>query len=428
MKQQLPRLRVWFGVLFLFFALTVQAQKVYTVEEVPNVQLSDRNNYVSDPDGVIDAETLRVLNDTLHALRTDHDIDFAVVVLPSIGERDIESFAVDLFRTWGLGNKKTNNGLLLLVVMDQRAMRYEVGYGLEGVVTDAVASSVQRRYMIPLFKKGAYSQGILDGVKAISSVLRTGELPPKAERDTGGEFPLLTVLLIVGVIAILCSLILLFTMLSMLRSVTNGENARLKLRTLEKNYSAFLITSVILCFPVAILLVFFARKEMARIKALTGHCPKCDSDKMTLLSAQSALSYLNHTQRIETQIQSRKYDVYHCANCMYNEVQQSEMLYTPYLVCPACHGRTYRRDKQVTRYMKGMNSYVRVHFRCLACSHEENQDHRDYDGGTLGAFPLGRSRTYGGGSWSGGSSWGGGSSGGSWGGGFSGGGGATGRW
>jgi uncharacterized protein len=86
---------------------------------------------------------------------------------------DIETFANQLFRAWELGDAKKNNGILLLVAPNERKVRIEVGYGLEGTLTDAPASTIISGAIVPHFKHGDYSGGVEGGVHGIVAVLRT---------------------------------------------------------------------------------------------------------------------------------------------------------------------------------------------------------------------------------------------------------------
>ena len=146
--------------------------KVYTPELVPNVFTTDSTRLLSDPEGYISAEGRERIDAALYEIRRTTGVEFATVILPSIGERDIESFSTDLFRLWGLGSKTRNDGLLLLVVMDQRKVRFETGYGMEGILTDVRASRIQRQYIIPLMREGDYDGAIYNGVVAVGKVLQ----------------------------------------------------------------------------------------------------------------------------------------------------------------------------------------------------------------------------------------------------------------
>ena len=91
----------------------------------------------------------------------------AVLTVPSIQPQCIEEYAVDVFNTWKLGQKDRNNGVLVVVVPQERRMRIEVGYGLEPILTDAAAGAIVRAVMTPAFKRGDYDGGVENGVAAI---------------------------------------------------------------------------------------------------------------------------------------------------------------------------------------------------------------------------------------------------------------------
>ncbi len=96
-----------------------------------------------------------------------------VATVDSLQDRDIETFANLLFRKWGLGDKKTNNGVLLLVAPKERKVRIEVGYGLEGVLTDALSKLIIVNGIAPRFKKGDFDGGVTRGVDDIIAILTT---------------------------------------------------------------------------------------------------------------------------------------------------------------------------------------------------------------------------------------------------------------
>ena len=122
--------------------------KAYTPELVPKVFATDSTRLFSDPEGYVSPEGRERIDAALYELRRTTGIEFVTVILPSIGERDIESFSTDLFRLWGIGSKTRNDGLLLLIVMDQRKVRFETGYGLEGILPDVLASRIQRQEIL----------------------------------------------------------------------------------------------------------------------------------------------------------------------------------------------------------------------------------------------------------------------------------------
>jgi uncharacterized protein len=104
-------------------------------------------------------------------------IEVAVVAIRSIGEHDARMFATDLFQHWGLGKKDKDNGLLIQLVTDppQRSVVFETGYGIEGILPDAICYRLQQRYMLPDFKTGDYNNGMLKGVASVANYLMASD-------------------------------------------------------------------------------------------------------------------------------------------------------------------------------------------------------------------------------------------------------------
>ena len=101
----------------------------------------------------------------------------AVLVVSSTGEETIEQYASRVFASWKLGDAQRNDGVLLLVAWQDRRVRIEVGYGLEGTLTDVQAGQIIRNMIVPAFKQGELAAGLMRGSEGISTVLTQGELP-----------------------------------------------------------------------------------------------------------------------------------------------------------------------------------------------------------------------------------------------------------
>lgn len=132
------------------------------------------SGYVSNADHIISEDAVNNLNSLLKPLDQQGKAQVAVVLVNSIGSQVPKDFATALFRKWGIGDRKRNNGLLILIVYDQRRMEFEVGYGLEGVLTDLTSQRIQQELMVPYFKKGDYDTGVLKGVELVVSTINTG--------------------------------------------------------------------------------------------------------------------------------------------------------------------------------------------------------------------------------------------------------------
>ena len=171
--------------------------KEYSVKDVPNVLLQDARQRVSDPEGLLLPAARDSVNRMLASLKDEDGAEVAVVMLPSIGDADLFNFAHELFRSWGIGNKKSNRGLLLLYVADIRRVRFTVGDGLEGTMTDAACKRIIDRTMIPYFKKGDTDGGVVAGISAACERIRGAGEAEEAASDEE-DIDILTALFVVG--------------------------------------------------------------------------------------------------------------------------------------------------------------------------------------------------------------------------------------
>ena len=128
----------------------------------------------------------------------------AIVTLNSLGNRSIEERSLEIARGYKLGQKESDNGVLLLVAPNEKKVRIEVGYGLEGTLTDAVASQIINSVMIPEFKNGNMSEGIKKGVVAIIKVASGEEFRSKFSL---GDMPFGVVAFIAGILSCFASVI-----------------------------------------------------------------------------------------------------------------------------------------------------------------------------------------------------------------------------
>ncbi len=127
--------------------------------------------YVTDQAGVMEAQDRQQLEAVLTDLERKTGAEVAVVTLPSLEGRVIEDAAVRLFQAWKIGKKGQDNGILFLVAPNERKMRIEVGYGLEGILPDAKAGRLLDQYVVPAFRDGQMSRGIMYGGLAIAQII-----------------------------------------------------------------------------------------------------------------------------------------------------------------------------------------------------------------------------------------------------------------
>ena len=160
-------MRLTFGLMRVaLVAATVLAS--FTAMAVNFPALTGR---VVDDANVMAPQARASLETKLKDLEDKSGIQLVVATVPSLEDQDVEPYANGLFRAWKLGEKQKNNGVLLLVAPRERKVRIEVGYGLEGTLTDALASVIIASAIVPRFKANDYSGGIERGVDGIISVL-----------------------------------------------------------------------------------------------------------------------------------------------------------------------------------------------------------------------------------------------------------------
>lgn len=165
---------------------------------------------VVDLAGMLDDGQRRQLEEELavHEQATTNQV--VVVTVPDLGGYDIESYGYQLGRHWGIGQKGRDNGVLLIVAQQERRVRIEVGYGLEGALTDAVSANIIHAVILPSFKRGDFAGGIQRGtaalLQAIDGEYQMRERRPASESSVGPGGLLLLVLLI-GLMPLLLALL-----------------------------------------------------------------------------------------------------------------------------------------------------------------------------------------------------------------------------
>ena len=175
MLKSLPTLhfiRTTFAIVVTAFLLTGCHTKtdVKILDKIPDPKTLNES-YVSNPDGLLNAATVSELNARLTALDDAGTAHIDVVFVNSIGDLVPKEAATTLFNTWKIGDATKDNGLLILMVKDQRRMEFETGYGLEGVLPDVLCHRIQQEYMVPRAKEENYDAAVIDGVDAVIAVL-----------------------------------------------------------------------------------------------------------------------------------------------------------------------------------------------------------------------------------------------------------------
>jgi len=139
--------------------------------------------HVTDQTGTLNATQVSELEAQLVALEQRKGSQVAVLIIQTTGNQALESYSLAVAEKNKLGRSKTDDGLLLLIAKEDRKARIEVGYGLEGAVTDALASRIIREYLTPKFRQGDFFGGIKDSLQAITKLVDGEVLPEPMTAD-----------------------------------------------------------------------------------------------------------------------------------------------------------------------------------------------------------------------------------------------------
>lgn len=174
-RRKCPVSLLWISLLLVGFASSIFAAKDYSIETIPNVRLSNRLNHVSNPDGIITPDDAARINQLLNVVEDSLGIEVAVLIQ-------------------------------LVTEPSQRSVVFETGYGIEGVLPDAICYRLQQRYMMPDLKAGDYSAGMLKGVMAVTKYLmssdyeRAGMTGNRSPSSSDDDFMWIFVVGIIGMI------------------------------------------------------------------------------------------------------------------------------------------------------------------------------------------------------------------------------------
>jgi uncharacterized protein len=186
----------WF-ILPVLFLLLVSPVLAYTSPGSPI-------GFVSDFADILTPEQEANLNARLTTLANGEGSEMSVVTVPNLDGDTVENYAVSLFADWKIGKEGKDNGLLLLVAIEEREMRIEVGYGLERTITDAQAYWIINDVITPAFKNGDYYTGISGAVDKVTEAITGGVVLPSSQAapDTTGEGTNITSIIAIVFIAL----------------------------------------------------------------------------------------------------------------------------------------------------------------------------------------------------------------------------------
>ena len=158
-----------------------------TLSAWAQVAVPELSRRVTDLTATLSAGQIAALESKLAAFEAQKGSQIAVLIVPTTQPEDIAQFGIRVAEQWKIGRQKVDDGVILIVAKDDRKFRIEVGYGLEGVIPDAIAKRVIAETITPYFKAGDFNGGIDAGVQQLIKLIEGEPLPPPTKQNGGGE-------------------------------------------------------------------------------------------------------------------------------------------------------------------------------------------------------------------------------------------------
>lgn len=431
------RLTILLLAICALFCCSARAERVYTPSQMENVNVANRYDFVSDPGGYMSAGAKNSVNERLWRLRQSTSAEVAVAIVPSIGDMPIEDFSEKLFTDWGLGKSDKDNGVLLVIAMEQRRARIQTGYGAEGVLPDVSCAKIIRNSIVPAMKEGNLDKAVEEATADIYAAMTDPAVAAELKSDQSDNFAGATKVLSTEVIWQFIEIVAFCAFLFALGLFVYDMRAGRRLDPYEKTlmWRRHLPTywgAAALSLGAGLVFALLALWRYRTVRTRPRKCDTC-GHKMKRLGEEEDNALLTPSQDFEEKLKTVDYDVWECPHCGTVERFPFKARQVKYSKCPSCGtiAMGLKYDKTVvppTTRHAGEGERV---YECLFCHHQQRTRYRipKKDDGAATAAILGAavgsalgSRRGGGGGF------GGGGFGGGFGGGSTGGGGASGGW
>ncbi len=219
--------------------------------------IPDLRARVTDLTATLSASQKQDLEARLAAFEGSKGSQVAVLIVPTTKPEEIEQYSLRVVEKWKLGRERTDDGALLIVAKEDRSLRIEVGYGLEGVLNDATSKRIIDEDILPAFRTGDFSGGIQAGVERMLRVIEGEVLPPPKPGTQGMNARSLESLFVIG-------LVLVFVVGGILRAIFGSLPAAAIVGTIAGAAGWLLVGTVVVGLVVAIIAFFFTLSGMGR--------------------------------------------------------------------------------------------------------------------------------------------------------------------
>lgn len=411
-----------FVLFILIFSLETLVSEEFRFDPHKIADPTKNNSWITVYGGYITESEQTEINAIIDGVKNETGAEIAVVVVPNTGG-DIFSAAQKLFDLWKIGEKGKDNGILLLVSMEERQFRTHTGYGVEAILPDATCRTLQERHIVPDFREAQYAKGIISYLNIIFEILKNpdylaeqAKMEEEKRKKEAEELSKIIkarkrrmiagILIIAGAIFMIGFVLIAYTIISAsrkikksLRSYTEiGEIKRTGLVTINpgwyflifmfgglalvvgsdamKGYYRLALIIPVVCFLISIIIHNILRKIEKNIvylwRTMPRNCPEC-KEKMRKLKEDEDDLYLTKGQKREESILSKDYDVWICESCGTKTVENFEAKnYRYYTECPECKNLTAKQtaSKTITEATYSSEGSKIVTFECLNCGHK----------------------------------------------------------
>lgn len=390
------------------------------VKDVENVHVKNRTRYVTDMAGMLSPATVARVDSLMADAWRQSSAEPVIVIVDNLDGEDIDDYATELFELWKPGKKDKDNGVIMLISRDDRKFVIRTGYGVEGILPDAICWTILNQTMKPYFQGGDYDAGVTaaatDLNRALTSEEARAELMSQYENDAAVDDEGNLFNSYLWVCGFLLLVFIAYYILLLFRS--RGKDTAEAYHLFEKSkLIVMVLTAATLGIMFPVLIAWLV--TMRHIRTRKHLCTNCSSP-MKRLDEETDNKYLTPAQDAEERFNSVDYDVWLCPTCNQTEIIPYINRQKNFSICHICGARTAalvsdRITRQPTTTVTGQGIKT---YRCFNCG---NLTNLPYEIPKVVAPPI----ILGGG---GGFGEGGGFSGGSFGGGMTGGGGSRGGW
>lgn len=423
-------------LLLLIICLMLTASAIYArtwkASELPQPRQNDANNWVANPDGILSPAAVDRINAMAGDINSLTNAQVAVAVIDDFDAPDVDLFASDLFKAWGVGEKGANNGVLLVVAKDARKYAFRTGRGIGGVLPDVATARIAREALVPNLRDNDFDNGVVESVTRIHDIMTTPEAVEEiksgsARAHEADESSIWDAVIFYLWCCIGLTVILFIWFFAKVRKTAGLERHMRYVELHPMLRILFGLSFVGLGIPFLVYLP--ARIYLRNLRDGEHLCPNCGT-RMHKLDEVHDNEHLTPAQDAEERYDSVDYDVWECPNCGEEDVYAFENADSGLTECPHCHARTarYLRDRVIKAPTTSQEGLAVKEFDCLNCKKISQKPFKLARlAGTASAMGAAAPFIFMGGR-HGGGGFGSGFGGGSFGGGVSGGGGTSGGW